>query len=96
MSPWMTSPDTTVMAYSPSFCPITDGSPISRIFPAMRNTMPKGKYLQRISIKKLFMRAQQSLKHYMTVITVFGTMWYSHMKINPMLTIDICRRIIIR
>lgn len=49
-SPWMTSPDTTVMAYSPSFCPITEGSSISRIFPAMRNTMPKGKYLQRISM----------------------------------------------
>lgn len=51
MIPWKASPDTTVMTYSPSFCPITDGSSISRIFPAMRNTIPKGKYLQRISKK---------------------------------------------
>lgn len=51
MSPCKISPDTTVMTYSPSFCPITDGSSISKIFPAMRNTMPKGKYLQRIRIK---------------------------------------------
>lgn len=42
------------------------------------------------------MRVQQSLKHYMIVITVFGTMWYSHMKINPMLTTDICRCVTIR
>lgn len=47
-SPWMASPDTTVMAYSPSFWLVTDGSSISRIFPAMRNTMPKGKYLPRM------------------------------------------------
>lgn len=70
MIPWKASPDTTVMTYSPSFCPIMDGSSISKIFPAMRNTMPKGKYLQRISIKN------DEDAAIIEDSAVFGTVWY--------------------
>lgn len=90
MIPWKASPDTTVMTYSPSFCPITDGSSISKIFPAMRNTMPKGKYLQRISIKNYEDAA--ILKHCRIDIAVFGTMRYSCTKANSVLTTHTCRR----
>lgn len=46
MRPCTNRPDNTVMKYMPSFSPRCAGSCMSRIFPATRNTMPKGKYLQ--------------------------------------------------
>lgn len=45
MSPWTKSPARTVIPYQPNFFPRVLGSCMSRIFPATRKMIPKGKYL---------------------------------------------------
>jgi len=53
MRPCTNRPARTVTPYQPSFFPSVEGSLMSRILPATRKIIPKGKYLLKNAGKKL-------------------------------------------